>query len=106
MTPRKKQHNKWHIELKSKLALITWCEDCGATDGSCGILDIAHRKKRYDIGWKTEDDHQEYLMAAKIGRKHHTAVDENWNKDNDPDFDAHQIMYDYITRLVEARPEW
>lgn len=103
MTPRKKQHNKWHRELVDKLAHITWCEKCGGTD--CGILDIAHRKKRYDIGWKTEEDHQEYLMAAKIGRSHHTALDENWNRDNDPNFDAHQIMYDEITYLIEIRPE-
>lgn len=101
MTPRKKQHNIWHKELVLLLIDITWCEKCGIQVGPNG--DKAHRKKRYDIGWKTEEDHQEYLMAARLCRECHKGLDENYNKDKDPNFDAHQIMFDTITDLINKR---
>ena len=103
MNARAKVHKRWDAELTKKLAPITWCERCGAADGSCGMLTKAHRKKRRFIGWRTEEDHQEYMMAAKLGLYCHQFYDENWNKENDPEFDAHQIMFDDITQMIRVR---
>lgn len=102
MTPRKKQHNKWHKELVKSLESIQWCEICGTTSQN-PQLQHAHRKKRYDIGWKTEENHKEYLMAAKLCQTCHAGLDENWNSAHDSEFDSHKIMYDVITNIVDTR---
>lgn len=97
-------HQEWHKDLVIFLKDVVWCEKCGTTDpGPPGKFDHAHRKKRRFIGYQTQSDHDEYMMAAKLCRKCHTGLDENWNNEASGDFDAHQIMYDIITNIVNNR---
>lgn len=97
-------HREWHKDLVEFLDPICWCEKCGTTDpGLPGKFDIAHRKKRRFIGYQTEQDHEEYMMAAKLCRKCHIELDENWNREDVEDFDAHKHMYEVITELCRIR---
>lgn len=97
-------HRQWHGDLAAFLAPIVWCEKCGTTDpGPPGKFDLAHRKKKRFIGYETELDHQEYMTAAKLCRKCHIGLDENWNKEDNLDFDAHRHMYEVITDIVNRR---
>lgn len=101
MSLRTDQHKKWTAEWYSLHEDIVWCEQCGST--SCWPLQMAHRLKRVELGYETEEDKKEYFMAAKLGQPCHRKYDENFNKDQTSDFDAHKIMFDGITALIEKR---
>lgn len=104
MNTKTQVHREWHKDLELFLAPICWCEKCGTTDpGPPGKFDLAHRKKRRFIGYETQSDHDEYMMAAKLCRKCHIGLDENWNRDDIEDFDAHRHMYEVITNIVNNR---
>lgn len=104
MNERTRVHREWHKDLVLFLIEIVWCEKCGTTDpGPPGKFDHAHRLKRRFIGYLTEADHDEYMMAAKLCRKCHIELDENWDRDDDENFDAHRHMYDVITEIVRKR---
>jgi hypothetical protein len=98
MNARKRQHDKWDVELKANLKGITWCEKCGSSE----FVQVAHRKKRRLIGWQTEEDKLEYMCAAKLCQVDHQALDENYSKDGQT-IDTHQIMFDVITSLIKDR---
>jgi len=103
-TLRAAVHREWQKDLVTFLAPIVWCELCGTTDpGPPGKFDHAHRVKKRFIGYETERDHDEYMMAAKLCRKCHISLDENWNKEEDDDFDAHRHMHETITELCRKR---
>jgi len=103
LTNRKKIHNQWDKEAEAKIAHITWCQKCGTTGSYSNPLTKAHRKKRRFIGFRTEEDHQEYLMVARLCSDCHRGYDENWNKEGVENFDPHQIMFDEITKFIEEQ---
>jgi hypothetical protein len=104
MSTRTLVHRQWHGDLAAMLAPIVWCEKCGTTDpGPPGKFDLAHRKKRRFIGHQIESDYEEYMMAAKLCRQCHISLDENWNSEGGDNFDAHKIMYEVITDIVNKR---
>jgi hypothetical protein len=85
MTDRydKKEHNKWHIQLKKYFhglqGDIPFCERCNSTKPP---IDIAHSRKRFDIRSR-----RAYFHAAMLCRKCH----------NDIELSAtHQEMYESI----------
>lgn len=85
---RKKSHLKWAKELKADFELVfdvPQCENCGTTSPP---IDIAHRKKRFDIHTK-----EEYWAAALLCRECHNFWEHG----------SHERMYEGITAIIERR---
>jgi len=88
MSERVKNHRKWQPMLKQWFEDnfgYEFCEMCGTTEKP---IDIAHRKKRYDIHDKTE-----YFMAVMLCRKHHQYVEHG----------KHDRMFELVTEIIENR---
>lgn len=85
---RVRNHRRWHVQLKADFAAVfdvPQCENCGTTSPP---IDIAHRKKRFDIHTK-----EEYWAAAMLCRECH-----NW-----AEFGTHERMQEIIDGIIARR---
>lgn len=85
---RVKNHRIWAKSLKSWFEErfdTPICENCGSTNPP---IDIAHRKKRFDIHTESE-----YRQAAMLCRPCH----ENF------EYGTHDRMFDLVTEVINRR---